>query len=213
MLAVLKIRMTWTKENRTPEGAVLREQYCKPVRIEEDVPLLGEGIFLKECDCEQGGSQIFSNYDFAAQREKKKKNKPSTGLDNYRNKRKGYFYDNLGLEKRLLLPCIRIVEEADGCYRIKWFDQGIGKPRRRGGNEDFMKQGSKLAGEPNVLNETAFILKKSESGLLKYNYRKQNFDGQYYLCYTVYMVNTDVLTQKVFLRAYDYKYEQMADLF
>ena len=50
MLAVLKIRMTWTKENRTPEGAVLREQYCKPVRIEEDVPLLGEGIFLKECD-------------------------------------------------------------------------------------------------------------------------------------------------------------------
>lgn len=130
MLAVLKIRMTWTKENRTPEGAVLREQYCKPVRIEEDVPLLGEGIFLKECDCEQVGSQIFSNYDFAAQREKKKKNKPSTGLDNYRNKRKGYFYDNLGLEKRLLLPCIRIVEEADGCYRIKWFDQGIGKPRR-----------------------------------------------------------------------------------
>ena len=213
MLAVLKICMKWYKENRTPKGAVQREQYCKPVRIEEDVPLLGEGIFLKECDCEQVGSQIFSNYDFAAQREKKKKNKPSTGLDSYRNKRKGYFYDNLGLEKRLLLPCIRIVEEADGCYRIKWFDQGIGKPRRRGGNEDFMKQGSKLAGEPNVLNETAFILKKSESGLLKYNYRKQNFDGQYYLCYTVYMVNTDVLTQKVFLRAYDYKYEQMADLF
>lgn len=81
MLAVLKIRMTWTKENRTPEGAVLREQYCKPVEIEEEVPLLGEGIFLKECDCEQVGSQIFSNYDFAAQREKKKKNKPSTARD------------------------------------------------------------------------------------------------------------------------------------
>lgn len=64
-----------------------------------------------------------------------------------------------------------------------------------------------------MLNETAFILKKGESGLLKYNYRKQNFDGQYYLCYTMYMVNTDVLTRKVFLRAYDYKYEQMADLF
>lgn len=48
---------------------------------------------------------------------------------------------------------------------------------------------------------------------MKYNYRKQNFDGQYYLCYTMYMVNTDVLTRKVFLRAYDYKYEQMADLF
>lgn len=80
MLAVLKIRMTWTKENRTPEGAVLREQYCKPVRIEEDVPLLGEGIFLKECDCEQVGSQIFSNYDFAAQREKKRKISPPQDL-------------------------------------------------------------------------------------------------------------------------------------
>lgn len=80
MLAVLKIRMTWTKENRTPEGAVLREQYCKPVEIEEEVPLLGEGIFLKECDCEQVGSQIFSNYDFAAQREKKRKISPPQHL-------------------------------------------------------------------------------------------------------------------------------------
>lgn len=76
MLAVLKICMKWYKENRTPKGAVQREQYCKPVRIEEDVPLLGEGIFLKECDCVQVGSQISSNYDFAAQREKKQKNKP-----------------------------------------------------------------------------------------------------------------------------------------
>ena len=42
----------------------------------------------------------------------------------------------------------------------------------------------------------------------------QYFDGeQYYLCFYVYMVNTDVLTRDAFLRKYDYEYEQMADLF
>ena len=229
MLAVLKIRMKWNKENRTPKGAVQREQYYKPVQIEEDVSLAGKGIFLKECDYEQMGSQIYSDQEYAAQRKQavlKKNNKPFAGLDRYeeqsayraeqaRQKRKGTFYaDILALEKRDLLRCISIIEEGNDCYRIKWFDQGIGMPRRRGGNEDFMKRGAKLAGQPNVLNETAFILKKGESGLLKYNFRMQYFDGeQYYLCFYVYMVNTDVLTRDVFLRKYDYEYEQMADLF
>ncbi len=229
MLAVLKIRMKWNKENRTPKGAVQREQYYKPVQIEEDVSLAGKGIFLKESDYEQMGSQIYSDQEYAAQRKQavlKKKNKPFAGLDRYeeqsayraeqaRQKRKGTFYaDILALEKRDLLRCISIIEEGNDCYRIKWFDQGIGMPRRRGGNEDFMKRGAKLAGQPNVLNETAFILKKGESGLLKYNFRMQYFDGeQYYLCFYVYMVNTDVLTRDAFLRKYDYEYEQMADLF
>lgn len=223
MLAVLKIRMKWNKENRMPKDAIQREQYYKPVLIEEDVPLIGKGIFLKECDYEQVGSQIHSDREKAVL---EKKNKPFAGLDRYEEqsafraeqalqKRKGIFYDDiLALEKRDLLRCISIIEEADDCYRIKWFDQGIGMPRRRGGNEDFMKRGAKLAGQPNVLNETAFILKKGESGLLKYNFRMQYFDGeQYYLCFYVYMVNTEVLTRDVFLREYDYAYDQMADLF
>lgn len=223
MLAVLKICMKWNKENRMPKDAIQREQYYKPVLIEEDVPLIGKGIFLKECDYEQVGSQIHSDREKAVL---EKKNKPFAGLDRYEEqsafraeqalqKRKGIFYDDiLALEKRDLLRCISIIEEADDCYRIKWFDQGIGMPRRRGGNEDFMKRGAKLAGQPNVLNETAFILKKGESGLLKYNFRMQYFDGeQYYLCFYVYMVNTEVLTRDVFLREYDYAYDQMADLF
>lgn len=206
-----------------PKDAIQREQYYKPVLIEEDVPLIGKGIFLKECDYEQVGSQIHSDREKAVL---EKKNKPFAGLDRYEEqsafraeqalqKRKGIFYDDiLALEKRDLLRCISIIEEADDCYRIKWFDQGIGMPRRRGGNEDFMKRGAKLAGQPNVLNETAFILKKGESGLLKYNFRMQYFDGeQYYLCFYVYMVNTEVLTRDVFLREYDYAYDQMADLF
>lgn len=228
MLAVLQICMKWTKENRTPKGAVQREQYYKPIRIEEDVPLSGKGIFLKVCDYDQVGSEIRSDQDYAlqwGQAKHEQKNKPFTGLDEYeeqrafracqsRQQRKGAFYDRLALEKRNLIPCIRIVEEAGGCCRIKWFDQGLGMPRRRGGNEDFMKQGARLAGQPNVLNETAFILNKDESGRLKYNYRMQYFDGeQYYLCYDVYLVNADVLTREVFLREYDYEYDQMADLF
>ncbi len=225
MLAVLQICMKWTKENRTPKGAVEREQYYQPVQIEEDVVLSGKGIFLKQCVYDQVGSRIWSDQDYTAQQDRNQKNKPFTGLDGYeerralcasqsRQQRKGTFYEILALEKRNLVPCIRIVEEANDCYRIRWFEQGIGMPRRRGGNEDFMKKGARLAGEPNVLNETAFILQKGESGMLKHNYRKQYFDGdQYYLCYYMYMVNVDVLTRDVFLRVYDYEYDQMADLF
>ena len=148
-----------------PKDAIQREQYYKPVLIEEDVPLIGKGIFLKECDYEQVGSQIHSDREKAVL---EKKNKPFAGLDRYEEqnafraeqalqKRKGIFYDDI-LAKRNLLRCISIIEEADDCYRIKWFDQGIGMPRRRGGNEDFMKRGAKLAGQPNVLNKAAFHL-------------------------------------------------------
>lgn len=35
-------------------------------------------------------------------------------------------------------------------------------PKRRGGNEDLYKKGMKLAGRPNVLNETAFVLEEGK---------------------------------------------------
>lgn len=48
-------------------------------------------------------------------------------------------------------------------YRIKWYDNGEGMPRRRGGNEDLYKKGFKYTGKPNTLNETAFVLQEGQA--------------------------------------------------
>ncbi len=81
MLAVLKIRMTWTKEKPHARGCCLARTVLQACPNRGGGTSLGEGIFLKECDCEQVGSQIFSNYDFAAQRgEKKRKISPPQHL-------------------------------------------------------------------------------------------------------------------------------------
>ena len=53
MLAIQYIRMFWRKENRTPEGAVARREYFKPVKIDGEVKLesiegnLGGAVFLQ----------------------------------------------------------------------------------------------------------------------------------------------------------------------
>lgn len=112
------------------------------------------------------------------------------------------------------MPCIEIIQEDNNVYRIKWFDSGMGLPRRKGGNEDLYRKGTRMYGKPNTLNETAFILKEGESGILKYNYRCTYIDGgHYYKCYYVYIVNEKVFGQNVFLRSYDYEYNQLASLF
>lgn len=185
MLAILQIKMHWTKESRTPDSAHQRQGYYKPVRIEGNVDSAKEGIFLKKCQYFQRGGTVTGE------------TREAEGLD----------------AQKLNIPCVEVVEEPGHCYRIKWFDSDRGMPRRRGGNEDLYKEGARLAGRPNTLNETAFILKPGQAGLLKYNYRFNYYDGQCYECYYVYMVNAEKLKRNVFLRKYDFEYEQLADLF
>lgn len=224
MLAVLLIEMTWFKEDRTPNGASIRKKYDKPVRIEDGINLIGNGIFYKKCCYFQHGDCVLSEDDVSCRPDKElyetNSGKAFTGAQERELRRagqrgqrvrqdKGSFYS---LEK-IDVPCVTISEEADKCYRIRWYDDGRGRPRRRGGNEDLYKKGAKLAGQPNTLNETAFILEEEKVGLLRYNYRYTSYDGQWYKYYCVYAVNAKVLTQDIFIRDYDYEYLQMADLF
>lgn len=192
MLAILFIEMKWHKENRTPKGAVQRQKYYKPIKIEDGVNLSGDGIFLKKCSYYQHRDSVFSESGT------KQIWKDSSSFYNI---------------EKIDIPCISIYQEQENAYRIKWFDDGKGMPRRRGGNEDLYKKGAKLAGKPNTLNETAFILEEGKAGVLKYNYRHSSYDGQWYKCYYVYMVNDRVLKQDIFMRTYDYEYHQLADLF
>lgn len=192
MLAVLLIEMKWYKNDRTPAGAVLRKQFYTPKEIDEGVDLSGSGIFYKQCYYCQSGDYVITNEGVA---------------DSFKSRCFFYSLDDLNI------PCIAISEESENSYRIKWYDNGQGMPRRKGGNEDFHKKGARFAGQPNILNETAFVLEEGKSGLLKYNYRYTSYEGQWYKCYYVYIVNEKKLTYDIFLRDYDYEYDQLADLF
>lgn len=224
MLGILLIEMMWLKENRTQAGAIQRQKYYKPVRVENEIDLSGEGVFYKICSYCQRGESVYSDAEVVDRLNKqlyeKGKRKPFTGSDEQKHKwavlktqnmlkDKGSFYKLEDID----IPCITISEETADRYRVKWFDQGWGMPRRRGGNEDLYVKGAKLEGQPNVLNETAFILEQGQSGLLKFNYRYTSYHGQYYKCYYVYVVNEEIMTQDTFIRQYDYEYNQLADLF
>lgn len=224
MLAILYIKMQWTKENRTPAGSRQRQQYYKPVMIEPDVALSGEGIFVKKCNYLQQGEEILYDVEISEKLEKQLYEEnigtAFTGRKEHEQKMAQYRNNRIRRDKgaflsadKLAIPCIEIVEEAEQCYRIKWFDGDRGMPRRRGGNEDLYVKGAKLSGRVNTLNETAFILKEGESGILKYNYRLTSYDGQWYECYYVYAVNTRKLSADIFIRDYTYTYNQLADLF
>ncbi|MDE5779064.1 MAG: hypothetical protein K2I10_11245 [Lachnospiraceae bacterium] len=224
MLAILQIKMEWTKDSRTLTASRQRQEYYKPVMIENDVSLSGNGIFLKKCNyLQQNGSVLYDveasekldrqlyeeniGVAFTGRKEHEQK------MALYRNTRirreKGAFYS----PDKIDIPCVKIIEKSGGIYRVKWFDDGRGMPKRRGGNEDLYVKGEKLTGCPNTLNETAFVLGEGESGVLRYNFRLLSYDEQWYECYYVYIVNTKELLHDVFVREYTYEYSQLADLF
>lgn len=224
MLAILQIKMCWTKDSRNPDASRNRQKYYKPVMIEPDVPVSGNGIFVKKCNYRQKNGIILYDIDISKQLDRQlyedNIGKAFTGRQEHEQKMAKYRNQGIQRDKgaffpanQVDIPCIAIHEEAEQRYRIKWFDDGRGMPKRRGGNEDFYVKGAKLSGRPNTRNETAFVLQEGESGLLKYNYRCSYYCGQWYECYYVYVVNTGKLTSDVFIREYTYCYDQLADLF
>lgn len=224
MLAILQIKMYWTKDSRNPAASASRQKYYEPVAIEADVPLTGEGIFVKKCNYRQDDGDVSYDVEVSEQLDRQLNEetmgKAFTGSEEHEQKMARYRNQGIQRDKgafyqldQLDIPCVAIQEEAGKCYRVKWFDDGRGLPKRRGGNEDFRVKGAKLAGRPNSRNETAFVLQEGESGILKYNYRCTYYCGQWYECYYVYVVNTDVLSSDVFIRDYTYCYDQLADLF
>ena len=224
MLAVLCVKMEWTKKDRTPEGSKRRQKYYMPVMIESDVKLSGYGVFVKKCNYLQSDGTILYDLEVSENIDKQlceeNRGKAFTGRQEYEQRMARYRNESIKRDKgafyhldKLDIPCVRITEETERHYRVKWFDAGLGMPRRRGGNEDLYVRGAKLSGRPNTLNETAFLLKEGESGVLKYNYRCTYYCGQWYECYYVYIVNVDKLVSDVFIRDYTYTYNQLADLF
>lgn len=228
MLAIQLVKIEWLKDSRTPDGARQRALCLQPEQIASDVSLVcpaasEEAVFLQRRSYYQSRGQIKSaeeNVSGMEQRHNMAHSDRFTAIDDYAEKRilraREHIQAEMGgflsLEK-LDIPCLAITAEQDNAYRVKWYDSGEGMPKRRGGNEDFGKNGAKLAGRPNTLNETAFVLKQGESGVARYNYRYTGYHGQWYRCYYVYLVNADSLDRDIFLREYDYEYGQLADLF
>ena len=191
MLTILFIQMRWYKEDRKPQSSVLRRKFFNPAVL-NDFPEVPEGdcVFIKTLNYTQRGNQISEGKTFA----------------------NDIALNGCVLLKDLELPNIEITHENDK-YRVSWFDSGQGNVRRRGGNKDFGIKGRRLAGCPNTLNETAFILDKGEAGIIRWNNRFSSYRGQWYEQYQAYFVNTNNLNKRVFIREYNHEYQQLADLF
>ena len=188
MLIILLIQINWNKEDRNPQGSLERKKYLKPV-ILRDLHSISEkaDVCLARMYYTQKGKDVFEG------------------------DKNGIIENDTNLAD-IHVPNIEILKE-DNVYRIKWFDDGKGNVRRRGGNEDFRKKGAKLSGYPNVLNETAFVLENGQSGIVRWNNRFSSYHGQWYEQYQAFFVNTDSVDPQVFMRDYDFDYQQLADLF
>lgn len=188
MLMILLIQIKWYKEDRNPQGSLVRKKYLKPV-ILRDLHGISEkdDIYLVRMNYTQKGKGVFEG------------------------DRNGIIESEPNLDN-IQLPNIELIKE-ENAYRIKWFDDGKGKVRRRGGNENFRKKGTKLSGYPNVLNETVFVLEEGQAGIVRWNNRFSSYHGQWYEQYQAFFVNTHTIDSKVFIRDYDFEYHQLADLF
>ena len=63
MLAILAIRIKWYKKERNLKCAAARQQYSKPISIEEGVNLSGSGVFLVKCNYCQQKDSIQSDWE------------------------------------------------------------------------------------------------------------------------------------------------------
>lgn len=223
MLAIQKVKMYWEKDNRTPEGSVMRRDFYKPTRITPEISLDGKGIFICERNYIQD-DKVYSESDYgklygnryinasgpSISMEQERRRMHILKMQNQENKWKGYFVSDV---TDIEIPGI-IVTEEDGKYRVKWysFEHGY-QPVRTGYNEDYHTRGSVCEGQK-ILCHTAFTLDEGEGGKISFNYRFTGYSGQHYEQYCIYFLNVEELEQNSFVKSeYQYEYSQLADLF
>ncbi len=218
MLAIQCVNMYWTKENRTPEGSVMRKAYYAPTLIDSSVALdkdnaeyfLQKRFYIQkdkiytttEYNRLYGNRYINAKGSTEAQ-EKEKKRKYLLDQNRMEQENLGSFYSDVDT---IQIPGIEILKEEDA-YRIRWYSLEHGyQPVRRGYDEKGWSRDIKC--------ETAFILDKGEAGKIEYNYRYTGYYGQHYEQYCVYFINTEQITHDSFVKAnYEKVYSELADLF
>lgn len=199
MLCVLFVEIRWTKQDRNPQSASGRREWLKPVAVtvnHSSCIYPDNSCLLKKIFYVQNNDQIRM---LPCRSEKQTAVESPDGFE-------------IITPGSVSIPDIEILRE-ENCHRIRWFDSGAGNVRRRGGNEDFLKRGARFSGEPNRLNETAFRLRIGQKGMVSWNNRFSSYHGQWYKEYRAYFVSTDQPDSCMFLENYDFRYEQMADLF
>ena len=198
MLYVLFKQIRWTKSERTPENAVRRQECLEPVAVyvppgsgaETDTAFLLKELFYVQSD------DLISE---VRNRRAPGGRKEMPDIGGFRS---------VPLDTHPIRD-IGILKQ-DNCYQIRWFDSGAGNVRRRGGNEDFRKRGTEFCGDPYRLNETAFILREGQGGMIRWNNRFSSYHGWWYEEYRAYFVSTIRPDSNMFLRDWDFRYEQMA---
>lgn len=225
MLAIQYIKMYWTKENRTPEGSVMRKEYYFPVEIHPSVILASDEAeyFIQKrlyiqtdkvyTDTEYNkkfGNRYINSKGPTEAKEQEVKRKFLLEQNNLERDNLGLFYSDVN---SIEIPGIEIVKEENN-YRIRWYSLEHGyQPVRKGYNEAYSLKNAKCHGN-RIKCETAFVLAKGEAGKITYNYRYTSYHGQHYEQYCVYFVHTDEINHNSFVDAkYEKEYVEMADLF
>lgn len=117
MLMILLIQIKWYKEDRNPHGSLVRREYLKPV-------------ILRDSHCvDEKDDVCFVRMNYTQK-----------GKGVFEGDQNGIIVSDVNVDD-IQIPNIEIIKE-DNAYRIKWFDDGKGNVRRRGGNEDFRKKGT-----------------------------------------------------------------------
>ena len=225
MLAIQYTRMLWRKENRTPEGAVARREYFKPIRIEDEVQLdsaesdSGGEIFLQKRWYIQS-DKIYPYFEYnrlfrtppikTSEPREESLRKYLMEQNRKENVDKGIFLSDV---KDVDIPGIEIKAVDEG-YEVIWYSlSNRYHPVRTGYNQKYHVKGSSAQGK-RVKCETAFVLKKGEAGVVKYNYRYTSYSGQHYEQFCIYFVNVEEIKHDSFVKAdYAKVYDEMVDLF
>lgn len=225
MLAIQYIKMYWEKENRTPEGSVMRKEYYFPAEIHPSVVLEDEKseyflqkrlyiqkdrIYTNTEYNKEFGNRYINSYGPTDSKEQEEKRKFLLEQNKLEKENLGLFYSDVN---QIEIPGIEIIKE-DEKYRIRWYSLEHGyQPVRKGYNETYSLNNAKCFGK-RIKCETAFVLEKQEAGKVTYNYRYTSYHGQHYEQYCIYFVHTDKITHDLFVNTkYGKEYVEMADLF
>lgn len=231
MLAIQLIKISWSKNSRDLQSTEKRKALFFPSMIEWNNQQGSKDIFLSNreffylSDREMDFWHDYYKKQNFYRRNKKNETcnskiisftpKIYQKMTNPKTIWTGNFYSIDEINKNTI-SYIRIVQEDNG-YRVKWFNQTglFTQPFRKGGNEDSYNPRSELYLQLNTLNETAFVLSDGQAGEIRYNFRLVDQDEgvHTYTEYRIYMVNTNRLTNDVFIRDYNYLYKQLAKLY
>lgn len=208
MLAIQKITITYRKSDRYPECAAKRETFMQPLALPSEIN--GAGDYLESLQSYCQDKDIYPPDEYYKALFVGKYDKDCKNRKSYPKLISCRYTDDFHTN------CVDVNKDGND-YIINWntlYKSGCDyHPVRNGHNKDFNNKDSTFFGM-DLVNETAFILEKGESGVMNFNFRfREEESNHFYENTRIYFINTDVIVPDIFIKAeYEKKYDQNAIL-